>query len=238
LVVARLQNSQKEVLRSEKLASIGQLAAGTAHEIRNPLMSIKLLVQAALRDEGDDPLSRDDLTLIEREISRVEATVRNLLEFAKPQALNRKHFHVRELLDYCLSLVAGRAAIQGIPIRYDYSHEDVMAEGDFDQLHQVILNLLLNALDAMTNEGEILIRINVLSDQGEFLELSVDDMGVGIQGEKLGDMFEPFMSTKESGTGLGLSISKRIIEDHGGKMFAYNKSKGCTVGFRLPLHSI
>lgn len=235
-VVERLQKSQEDVLKSEKLAAIGQLAAGTAHEIRNPLMSIKILVQAALRQETVERLSRDDLELIEREISRVELTVRNLLDFAKPPSLNRKTFFIRDLVNYCFALVSSRAAIQGVRLEKTIDDEHLRTEADFEQLHQVILNLLLNSLDAMPEGGELFLRVEELPEGAKSLEFRVEDSGQGIPQDLLHRIFEPFTSSKDSGTGLGLSISKRIIEAHSGKMFARNReTRGSVVGFRLPL---
>lgn len=238
-VVMRLQKSQEEVLKSEKFAAVGQLAAGTAHEIRNPLMSIKLLVQAALRQEEGERLSRQDLSVIEQEISRVEHTVRNLLDFAKPPSLVRKTFFVRDLVNYCLALVSGRAAIQKVQLEKKLADDGLSLLGDFEQLHQVILNLMINALEAMPEGGLLTVRVHEKSGHSGTLILAIDDTGCGIRPDLMQQIFDPFTSDKDSGTGLGLSICKHIIEAHNGKIFAMNReARGSSVGFEIPLQGV
>lgn len=236
-VVMRLQKTQEEILRSEKLAAIGQLAAGTAHELRNPLMSIKLLIQAALL--RDDLLKKDDLKMMEQELSRVERTVQNLLEFARQPQMCKERLNPVSLMEQCIRLVQGRAQIQGVSIRTRIELESITIHGDASQLTQVILNILMNSLDATSHGDQI--HLTLTSERLESLhgppriKFIAEDTGRGIHAELLSKIFDPFVSDKESGTGLGLSISRQIIEAHHGEMFAFNgRMKGAIVGFYLP----
>lgn len=236
-VVSQFQRSQTEIMRSEKLAAIGQLAAGTAHEIRNPLMSIKILIQHALTNPEEMALSVSDLNLINGEVDRLEKTVQNLLNFSRPPDLTCRRFSFSQLIDQCINLVAGRARIQKVSIQQHPDNEECRVEADFQQMQQVLLNILINALDAMPKGGSIGISVQVDPAKAE-VRLSVDDQGDGIPPYILPQIFDPFVSSKDSGTGLGLSICKQIIEAHGGRIFAYNRSVGASVGYSLPLPTL
>jgi signal transduction histidine kinase len=237
-VVMRLHKAQEEMLRSEKLAAIGQLAAGTAHELRNPLMSIKLLVQSAIL--RDDPLKKDDLTMMEQELSRVERTVQNLLEFARQPQMIVEPINPAALIDQCLRLVQGRAQIQGVSIETHLENKTLPILADPSQLTQVILNILMNSLDACRHGDAIAItlksELNGTLPDRPCVRIIVEDTGKGIAPELLPKVFDPFISDKASGTGLGLSICKQIVEAHKGEIFASNRpSHGAIVGFTLPL---
>lgn len=239
-VVLRLQKTQQEVLHSEKLAAIGQLAAGTAHEIRNPLMSIKLLVQSALHNSTSVTqtlIATEDLKLIEQEISRLERTVQNLLDFARPPALAWSQFSLKDLVEHCIILVSGRAKVQRVTIHRQTTAE-CSVSGDYQQLQQVLLNLLINSLDATPAGGEVIVLLEhdlTAQTETQRFKVSVRDSGQGIPAAILPTIFEPFVSSKDSGTGLGLSVSKQIIEAHKGEVFAENQSNGgAVVGFVIP----
>jgi two-component system sensor histidine kinase HydH len=200
------------------------------------LMAIQLLVQAALARGGASSLTDDDLELIARENVRIERTAQNLLDFARPPALARRRFAVAELVENCVALVSGRAAMQRVGV-VEETRGAAEAIGDFQQLQQVILNMLLNALDSTPGGGKIRIVAETIDEDGEpRLKISVADDGHGIPEGTLPKIFDPFVSTKETGTGLGLSISKQIVEAHQGEMFARNRpSGGAVVGFLIPL---
>lgn len=241
-VVQRLQRSEMEVLRNEQLAAVGQLAAGVAHELRNPLMPIKTLVQAALeRDDGRGLCGRQ-LEVVDEEISRLEGSIRAFLEFARPAPLEKSVFDLGELVEQTLELVAGRAEQQGVVIRDSLTSQPVSIEADSGQIRQVLLNLLLNALDALPDGGSILVSLegpesnpSPAGDEPAWAIVRISDSGTGLPAEVLDRIFEPFVTSKETGTGLGLSICQRIVVAHGGTISAGNDpAGGAEFTIRLP----
>jgi two-component system, NtrC family, sensor histidine kinase HydH len=238
-IVERLQQRELEVLHSEQLAAIGQLAAGLAHELRNPLMPMKMLVQSAIdRDDGVG-LNGEQLLVVEEEISRLEHSIQDFLDFARPPTLEKLPLDIRLIVEQTVELVSGRADRQRVQILDDFPDEPLMVEADPAQLRQVVLNLLLNALDAMPDGGRIDVTIShTRSPHGQKSEkasgkgwtlLSFHDSGEGFATEILDRLFEPFSSTKETGTGLGMSICRRIVEAHGGVITASNSPQGGAV---------
>lgn len=230
-VVARLQEREREVLRGEQLAAVGQLAAGLAHELRNPLMPIRLLVQAAAERFDDGGLSQRDLAVLDEEITRLDRSIQMFLDFARPPRLDRRTFDVREIVDQTVELLRGRAARQRATIELALPSQPVSVFADAAQIRQVVLNLLLNALDSIPGGGTI----DVAVRDGDEAEIEVVDSGNGIPDELLARVFEPFVSTKDSGSGLGLSICKRIAQAHGGRIVAANQpGRGASLRVWLP----
>jgi signal transduction histidine kinase len=218
-VVQTLQQREREVRRAEQLAAIGQLAAGMAHEIRNPMTSIKMLVQSGR--EGDGGLGVEDLGVIEREVRRVEQALQTFLDFARPPKPTKAPTDLTPLAEETLALTRGRAAKQNVTTRLVPAA--IAVDADSDQLRQVILNLVLNALDAMPGGGALTIELRA---DGPSAVIEVSDTGPGIAAEMQKRLFEPFASTKDTGLGLGLSICRRIVEAHGGTIAVENPSKG------------
>jgi signal transduction histidine kinase len=239
-VVKRLRQTERDALRAEQLAWVGQMAAGIAHEIRNPLMAIKLLVQTAA-DRPDGPSLRPrDFQVLEEEIIRLEAIVSGFLDFARPPRLDPRPVDVVELASQVVEGLRPRADLQGVAVHVEEPPEPVIASADPNQLRQVLLNLLFNALDAQPRGGEVRIaaRIDRANRIDPHLLMTVTDDGQGIP-PSVGDrIFEPFVSTKESGLGLGLSICRRIIEAHGGTLTAANRPTGGAIfTLRFPIRS-
>lgn len=218
-VIEQLQQSQRDALQAEQLAAFGQLAAGLAHELRNPLTSMKVIVQSA--DEPHD-LDQRDLEVLQEETARLEQLVQAFLDFARPPQLQKARVELAGIVDQVIALVEPRARRRGVSILRDLPEEPISAEVDPLQFRQVILNLLLNALDAVTNNGTI--RVQIGRDQ-ERVSLVVSDDGCGLPEELGPRIFEPFVSTKETGIGLGLSICRRIVEAHGGRLTAANQQE-------------
>lgn len=225
-VVQELQEARRMSERSDQLAAVGQLAAGLAHELRNPLTSMKLLAQTA--QERDRPLAGDDLRIMEEEISRLEQMLQTFLDFARPTQLKIERLDVGALIGRTVDLVRRRADRQEINLRFDLPRESYFLEADATQLRQVVLNLLLNALDAQREGGCVTVMLDRSADAAghEEIVLVVQDEGPGIPWGWDQKIFEPFASTKETGIGLGLTICRRIIESHGGKIAAHSREAG------------
>jgi two-component system, NtrC family, sensor histidine kinase HydH len=233
-VVTRLQQSQREASRAEQLAAVGQLAAGMAHELRNPLTAMKVLVQAAAHRTPRAAVEGRDLVVLDDEMTRLEHLIQTFLDFARPPQMEKQCFELCQVLSKTADLVSGRAERQGVHLKCELSDLPVMIEADLGQIRQVILNLLLNALDAMPQGGVLWLRLATPSPDG-WLQVQVADTGYGLPAALGQRVFEPFVSTKETGIGLGLSICKRIVEAHGGAITAADRpGGGALFTVRLP----
>src|SRR5579884_772889 len=232
-VIERLQQSEREARRAEHLAAVGQKAAGIAHELRNPLMPIKILVQSAADRHPSPGLDGRDLAVLEQEISRLERSIQTFLDFARPPQIEKRTFEARAVLEQIIQLLEARAERQGVRIERCFPNEPLWIQADVGQFRQVVLNLLLNALDAVSRGGTIQLELH--KESGNWLKFSVADSGCGLPPGLGAQIFEPFVSTKETGLGLGLSICKRIIEAHEGEIQAATRPEGGTVfTVRLP----
>lgn len=221
-VVEALQQRETEVLRSKQLAAVGQLAAGVGHELRNPLTSIKMLVQAGMEDGGGG-LAGDDLRIIESEIRRMERSLQTYLDFARPPVAERRPTDLVPLARGVFDLIRGRAEKQKITLTATLPDAAVVINGDADQIKQVFVNLCLNALDAMPAGGKLGLTLKVEKQRAR---IEVADTGPGISDAMLPRLFEPFASGKDTGLGLGLVICKRIVEYHAGTIAAANRVGG------------
>jgi two-component system, NtrC family, sensor histidine kinase HydH len=228
-VVDELQQARQQVMAAERLAAVGELAAGVAHEIRNPLTSVKLLIQMAARRSSDRPFTEKQFHVLQEEIGRMEGTIQGLLDFARPAQLNRVRHDVCDTVRRALSLVEGRAKQQGVLTCEAYPAEPTMIEGDPEQLHQVFVNLFINGIEAMERGGELHVKVAADAASPPSCRVTVGDSGPGIAPLVLQRLFEPFVTTKEHGTGLGLAISRRIIQEHRGTLQAANRQGGGAV---------
>ncbi len=231
-----LQVARSEVLRSDRLAAVGELAAGVAHELRNPLTSVKLLLQFAAQKGTLEPLTGNRLQLILDEIARMEATIQGLLDFSRPPQLHRSKHDIRDTLQRAINLVLGRAQQQSVNVSTAIGESPLFVEADAAQLHQVFVNLLINGLEAMPEGGTLFISANH-DEQSSSISIQIRDTGDGISEAIQKRLFEPFATTKERGTGLGLAVSRRIVDQHCGKMFAENDVRGGAV-FRVALPAL
>jgi signal transduction histidine kinase len=232
-VVERLQSAERQRLRNDQLAALGQLAAGLAHELRNPLTAMKTIVDAARRHGRDGSIDERDLAVLSEEISRLDGSLQSFLDYARPPRIAKSDVDLGTVAEKTQQLLAGRADQQSIRISIQQPQGPVVVHADPEQLRQLLLNLSLNALDAIGHDGKIEIRIQPAERGGAIV--SVIDTGAGIPRAVRDRLFEPFFSTKESGTGLGLTTCRRIVEDHGGRIdVADNPSGGAVFTVWLP----
>lgn len=229
-----LQDAQQQLVRSEKLASLGKLAAGVAHEINNPLTGV-LTFSQLLRDEFPPETSQhQDLNVIVNETVRCRSIVRGLLEFARQTAPEKAAADVHEIVEEVLRMVANQELFQNIEVHKDYDSRAPHLMVDRDQIKQVILNIVVNAAEAMGKTGVLRIRSEWSEDSAQ-LALHVTDSGPGIEPEVLNKLFDPFFTTKEMGTGLGMAISYGIVKGHRGSIDVKSKpGEGCEVIVTLP----
>lgn len=232
----KLQQMHAKMLRTERLAAVGQLAAGAAHEINNPLAIIYARTQL-LELKEEDGRKQEVLKLILSQIERISGILTSLMDFARPAPPQFGPVDVPAVVSRALNLASGGLEKKGIAARMDCPAPVPEIEGDSRQLEQVFLNLILNAEHAMPGGGKLLIRIRATERPGRVL-VSVLDTGTGIPREQLSKVFDPFFTTKEEGkgTGLGLSTSYGIVSSHGGEISLRSEvGKGTEVLVQLPL---
>jgi signal transduction histidine kinase len=237
-VMEELQQTRRQAMSAERLAAVGELAAGIAHELRNPLTSVKLLIQTAKRQVRNEAAGKQ-LQVAQREIARMETTIQGLLDFAGPPELHRVPHDLRTTVRRALNLVEGRARQQGVAIAEELPGTPVTVDGDPEQLHQVFVNLLLNGIEAMPEGGTLEVAIRSDGEGAGICRVCVSDRGTGIPQPVLDRIFEPFVTSKETGTGLGLAVSHRIAKEHGGTLFAANRAEGGAMfTVKLPLYPV
>lgn len=223
-VCQKLQEQERNLLRAEQLAAVGQLAAGVAHEVRNPLTGIKMLVESAIRPANPTLLTADDLVLIRDEISRLERTVQGLLDFAKPTVNSRQLIDVRDVINKAIAIHTSRANQNHLTVQFHHHEMAMKVAADRDQMISLFSNLILNAIEASPQHGTI--EIECSKTQMHALAIQIDDQGPGINDSLKNQLFTPFATTKPNGTGLGLAIARRIALDYGGTITAQNRPNG------------
>ncbi|HTZ41276.1 MAG TPA: ATP-binding protein, partial [Syntrophales bacterium] len=232
--LSELQHLRKEVERSQRLAAVGSLAAGVAHEIRNPLSSLKGFATYFRQRYGEVP---DDLKVADimiQEVDRLNRVITELLEFSRPLELKRKATDLAALVRHTSVTLEGQMREKKISVRTELPPDLPMASIDPDRMTQVLFNLFLNALAAMEAGG--VLKVGVALQDDRTLLISIVDTGTGIRREDLGRVFDPYFTTKPSGTGLGLAIVHRIVEAHGGEIRLESElGRGTTVTLLLPI---
>jgi signal transduction histidine kinase len=227
----QLQTTFEQVKRADRLSAIGQLAAGLTHEIRNPLASIDGAAEV-LEAGAEEDLRRETLSIIRKECARLNRLLTNLLDFARPRPPERREVDVVEVLDSVIELVRHSAGRE-VRFRREAARELPLLLCDREQIAQVILNLAMNAAQAMPDGGEVVLTARTQSDG---LLIEVKDEGHGVAPEDLDQIFDPFFTTKDSGTGLGLSVVHQIVGQHGGSVTAArNPDRGMTFSLYFPL---
>jgi two-component system, sporulation sensor kinase E len=229
--ITERRNTDELLRRSEKLSIVGQLAAGVAHEIRNPLTTLRGFVQLQhAKAKGN----QQHLDIMLSELDRINFIVSEFLILAKPQAINFQKRDIVYILQDIISLLASQANLNNIQFLFDCAPHIPLINCEENQLKQVFINIIKNGMESMPNGGEITIQVgNLASDD---VMVRVVDQGCGISEDQLARLGEPFYTNKETGTGLGLMVSQQIIANHKGSMhFESELDKGTTVEIILPM---
>jgi signal transduction histidine kinase len=241
LAQSQLKRSQVSLIQSEKLAMAGKLAASVAHSIRNPLTSVKMRLYSMRRHLKLPPPQQEDLDVISEEIGHIDAIVRNFLEYSRPPKLKIQQVRPSAVVDLAITLLRPRLESFNVAVRVNRKQLLPEVWADPDQLKEVLVNLMVNACEAMVKGGEIVITESedFFSGIGRIVRIQIQDTGPGIPASMQDKIFQPFFSSKEEGTGLGLSIAARIVEEHGGKIHVKSQlKKGATFTITLPLRKI
>ncbi len=227
-------NSEQNLQRLDRLANLGTLSAGIAHEIKNGLVPIKTFVELMTQKSDDRELA----LAVERELKRIDSLVSQMLRFSAPKPATFAPVQVHDVLETSLKLLQYQISAQTVSVVRDFKASPSVIRGDEAQLQQVIMNLLLNALEAMNQNGTMTVSTQLAKgDNGtRLMKIHVQDTGMGIPNENLSRVFEPFFTTKRNGTGLGLAISQRVASEHSGKIEARSETgKGSTFIISLPV---
>lgn len=244
-----LKKAQNDIVRAEKLASVGRLSSGIAHEIGNPLGIVSGYLELIKSEDIPVEQKQDFINRAEKEIERIDSIIRQLLDYSRVSHSKNNNASVHEIIYDVAEMLKVQPLMAGVELRLDLSAEKDMISGNTDQLHQVFLNLSINAADAISlvegkTKGSVSISTTIEKNEitesvnDGFLKISFKDNGVGISQENMGNIFDPFFTTKEpgKGTGLGLSVCFMLVDDMGGKIVAESEvGVGTSVNLFFPL---
>jgi two-component system NtrC family sensor kinase len=237
--------SETKLLMSEKQASVGRLAAGVAHEINNPLTGVLTFTHMLLRRKDLQEEVRADLQTIAKETERVRAIVKGLLDFSRQTKLEPELTDINKLVRSAIALVDNQALVKGVTLEFSPTDGLPVRTMDRNQMQSVILNIMINAIDATEPGGTVTVKTGFSVSKGKTeqdgIEISIGDTGCGISKDNLGKIFDPFFTTKEvgQGTGLGLSVSYGIVGHHGGNIRVQSEvGKGSTFTIWLPIEDL
>jgi two-component system sensor histidine kinase PilS (NtrC family) len=240
--LTRLREMEEHLKRADRLAAIGKMAAGIAHEIRNPLASISGSIEILKDEVGNSPQNQQLMGIVLREVNRLNSLIADFLLFARPISPGKEKIHLHRLLEEILQMFTHSPDFTP-QIRLETQfHGDLYIQGDPHQIRQVFWNLFINAAQAMPEGGTLRVDLRrnsspaPLTEGRLYGEVAVCDSGTGIGEEEMGKIFDPFFTTKERGTGLGLSIVHSIVESYGGKITVQSKvGQGTTFKILLPI---
>jgi signal transduction histidine kinase len=230
--LARVRDLEERLRRADRLAALGTMAAGIAHDIRNPLTSILIFSQLMSMHHDDPDVRAKFDRVVPRELERVQAVIEDMMELARPSTFNFEPTNVKEVLTQALELFESQVATQGIKITREMDGDQPFCMADRKRLHRCFSNLIANAVQAMPDGGDLLARISMVggpafddaqaggasASPGSAIRVVIQDTGHGIAPDRLSRIFDPFYTTKEKGLGLGMAITHRIIEDHKGSI--------------------
>lgn len=223
--IEQLRNLNEQLIRTEKLAAMGTLAAGVAHEVNNPLASISSLIQMMQTNQNIDDRTKENLKLISTQIHRISQVTKDMMDFARVRPAAKSEIDINQTIETALRLASFDKSFQKLEIIKEFQNNLPKIHADSDQLQQVFLNLLLNAKDAMPNGGELSLTTYL---DNEFIHIEIADSGTGIKETDIKKIFDPFFTTKPAGkgTGLGLAVCYGIVTAHNGKIEPFPNEKG------------
>lgn len=232
--MTEIKNLEAKLRRQDRFAALGKMAAGVAHEVRNPLSSIKgfatMLGSKFLKNSDEHQTA----ALLVNEVERLNRSITELLNYTKPFQLHLVDIDVAEILEISLRLIEAELQENKISVKLDLADDLPMVKVDPDKINQLLLNVFLNAIQAMENGGNLAINITPAKD-GRMVQITIQDNGIGIAPEDLEHILDPYFTTKKQGTGLGLAIAQKIIEEHGGAIrFSSEIHHGTMVTILLP----
>jgi len=233
-----LEKSREHLLQAEKMVVVGKLAASMAHSIRNPLTSVKMRLFSLDRSLDLNPQQREDFQVISEEIVHIDSLVQSFLEFSRPPKLRMQMISPSEIVDLALKLMTHRLESYQVSVQVERHERLPVVQADPDRLKEVLVNIMVNACEAMKGGGAIVIREEETLDAslGQVAVVRIRDNGPGIEEGFRARIFEPFFTTKEEGSGLGLSIAVRIVEEHGGRLnLESRKGQGAEFSLILPV---
>ncbi|MFP5263639.1 MAG: two-component system sensor histidine kinase NtrB [Blastocatellia bacterium] len=232
--VTEIARAHGELRRNRALSAVGQMTAQIAHEIKNPLGSIRFAAEVLKRQGAGSNDSKETIGAIERSVDHLALIVAELSEFARPKELNRTEINLNSLLDDLLPMVVDKLAAKGIEVKKSYAAGLPLGHYDATELRKLFLNLIINSIDASRAGGCLELRTRLNGNRDVLVDII--DQGAGMDAETLRRLFEPFYTTKEKGTGLGMAIAKKITELHGGDLeVTSKKGEGTTATVRLPI---
>jgi PAS domain S-box-containing protein len=227
--ITELREAEERLRRTEKLSVVGELSASVAHEIRNPLTSLKGFVQLL---QMEDKQHQNYYQIMLDELNRINHIVGELLLLAKPQHIKFTTIHIQKILNDVISLLGVEASLHNVQININFPKKDLLIECEPNQLKQLFINIIKNAIEATNNSGTVIITLEQI---GENILITIKDNGCGISKDRLERIGEPFYSSKEKGTGLGLTVSSKIVQSHEGTIrFDSEINQGTTVSISLP----
>jgi PAS domain S-box-containing protein len=231
--------TEKRIRESERLAHIGKLTTSLAHEIRNPLSSVKMNIQIILKNTLFSGNDKRRMEIIANEISRLEGILNEMLDFARPVRLNLEPASINEVIDSCLEMMEAKIREKNITVVKKYSKKIPFVSVDHEKMEQAIINILLNSVEVLQEKGSIEVVTKLTPRNNKAIKVEISDNGPGISTSDLPYIFDPFFSNKKKGTGLGLSNVKKIIEAHGGvESVNLRKPQGIRFSFTVPFREI
>jgi signal transduction histidine kinase len=231
----KLQDGVEQLRRADRLSVLGQLSAGLAHEIKNPLASMKGSVDILASEIPPEHDKREFVDILEKELDRLNEVLSEFLQFARPSRPDRRPCDLREVIDSIRLLCSKEANRRGVTIESQYESSLPELELDAAQVQQAILNIVLNGIQAMPDGGRLSIRV---ARRDDVIGIEVRDEGVGVSPENRSRLFDPFFTTKDGGTGLGMAIARNLIQGHGGDIrLVEDDRRGATFQVVLPVRS-